>query len=419
MATRRNQRGRVRRAARRLNDAELDYVASDFFGPLLRNQRRLPMLGNNVLGPLLPGQLRGRTAAQRARRARQRARQRQRGRQFDGRNAPLAIAANNNMQSPIVNSAQGIMIVSHREFIADVIGSVDFNNVLYQINPGLAQVFPWLSNMARNFDKYRFKRLAFQYAPSSAAVNPGVVMMAMDLDAADTKAETKKELMNFQNASNENVWKHSTTEMPEQQPLLYVRSGAPPANTDIKTYDAGSIQIATSNCVADSNVGQLFVDYVVELHVPQSNNMVPFVESLYVETVDGTTIEDGISCNNQLSSLPAAAAPFIIGTVTMAPGSTSTLVLIRITFNATALATGASKIGGISLNVTGATGPPVITPGANLRVLATVPETSLMIGWRVAIKDEVDLADTVFATFAVPKVAGTRLRALFALGIQL
>jgi hypothetical protein len=61
----------------------------------------------------------------------------------------------------------GALTVSHREYIRDVYGNPDlgggviedFQNQSILLNPGLEASFPWLSQVAQNFEEYEFVQL--------------------------------------------------------------------------------------------------------------------------------------------------------------------------------------------------------------------------------------------------------------------
>lgn len=162
-----------------------------------------------------------------------------------------------------------VMVVKHRELIADVSGSTGFAVTGYPVNPGQGQTFPWLSVLARNFEKYRFRRLRFEFESSQPTTAQGMTMLAFDLDASDPAPASKLQLMSYQGASRANVWEAQRTSLPEQQPPLYVRVGTQPVNTDIKTYDAANLWFGTSGEAGVTVIGELYVEYEVELHVPQ------------------------------------------------------------------------------------------------------------------------------------------------------
>jgi len=175
-----------------------------------------------------------------------------------------------------MSSAGANIVVKHTEYIADVSSqSAAFAVTGYSINPGLNVTFPWLANLGLNFESYKFRKLHFQYKPICPTTTPGKVMLAVDYDAADLAPNSKVVINSYESSASSSVW-DECTQISTLSNLLkfgvqrYVRTGAVPANTDIKTYDVGKLYVATSNTPATATtLGELYVSYEVELLTPQ------------------------------------------------------------------------------------------------------------------------------------------------------
>lgn len=168
-------------------------------------------------------------------------------------------------------------VLENDEFIENINSSVEFRVRSLSVNPGQSTVFPWLASMAKNFEKYRFEYLEFYYRPRvsgfAAAGQRGQVIMSFDYDAADSPPTDKQQM--------EATWPHKD-DMPYKEVRLvlpvpeltgpggkYVRPGLPTTGTDIKTYDAGVLHIATSGMDSlDAYIGELRVRYRAILLVP-------------------------------------------------------------------------------------------------------------------------------------------------------
>lgn len=173
----------------------------------------------------------------------------------------------------------GKMRIRHMEYIGNVstIGS-SFNGVVYSINPGLSQTFPWLSSLAQSFDRYRFHKLRFIYRATSAdALNNtntalGVVVMTVQYDVYDTAFTSKVQM-------ETNAGTHSGPPSAngmcnvacKRAELMYVRNISE-ASGDLRLADIGNLTLATSGQQAACQIGELWVEYDVELHQPR----VPF-----------------------------------------------------------------------------------------------------------------------------------------------
>jgi len=74
---------------------------------------------------------------------------------------------NNPDQIPQFSSANdetGAITISRKEYVADIYGppsSTAFQIQSYAVNPGLEQSFPWLSQIAQNYDEYDMIQLIY------------------------------------------------------------------------------------------------------------------------------------------------------------------------------------------------------------------------------------------------------------------
>jgi hypothetical protein len=147
----------------------------------------------------------------------------------------------------------------------------------FAVNPGQAGLFPWLSSIAKNFEKYQFEYLEFVYKRevSEYAANgqTGKVIMSFDTDASDPAPTSKQQM--------EDTDPHCDCMPSENMKLVvpsamlkklndacFVRPGALPANTDIKTYDIGVLNVACQGTAANTSVGELHVSYRLRLMIP-------------------------------------------------------------------------------------------------------------------------------------------------------
>lgn len=174
----------------------------------------------------------------------------------------------------------GSVVISHKEFLGNITGSISFENSSFQLNPGLVSTFPWLSQLAVNYEEYSFEQLMFTYvsllseATASGAV--GSVIMTTNYNAGNPAFVATTDMLN-----NVGTVSARPTDSPiihgvecddEKNilPSYYVRVGAVPTGQDIKTYDQGLFQIATEGMPADNQLqGQLWVSYQITLRKPK------------------------------------------------------------------------------------------------------------------------------------------------------
>jgi len=176
------------------------------------------------------------------------------------------------------------------------------------LNPGLAGTFPWLSNIANNFEQYRVNRMKFCYLTRTGTNVPGSVLMAPDYDAADAAPVTEQAMSNYAEVVEDAPWKDiccvlRPSGMHALGPKKFVRSGTVPS-TDIKTYDVGTFILATTDGTG-VNWGKVWVEYDIEFFEPQLSNI-----NGSSSTVQGTT---GTAASFVSSANPAIAGPLISG----------------------------------------------------------------------------------------------------------
>jgi len=190
------------------------------------------------------------------------------------RQVAVAYGGSIRQRAPTMRSQNGSMVVVHREYVADITSAATtaFNAIQLPINPGMS-TFPWLSTIAKNFEKYRIKKLTYHFESLVGSITPGSVMLAIDMDAADALPSSKAQMLQSQNAARCNVWATCQTRLPEAAKQLYNRSSALASSQDIKTYDVGNLTVATQGVTpASTVVGELWVDYEIELAIPQASS---------------------------------------------------------------------------------------------------------------------------------------------------
>lgn len=177
-------------------------------------------------------------------------------------------------QLTFLNSRSGDTLVRHSEYLADVAGSVAFAATQLEINPGRSEMFPWLNAIARRFESYRFRKLHFRFESQAPTSATGTVILAVDYDAADAAPVDKVSAMSYRGSTRCAPWESMVhaSQASDLHKLAsnYVRGDLTlAANLDVKTYDIGNLFICTQGQAGTTAVGELYVDYEVELLTPQ------------------------------------------------------------------------------------------------------------------------------------------------------
>lgn len=183
-------------------------------------------------------------------------------------------------QVPKIHGGGENVRVVHKEYIQDITSTTGFSNTVFDINPGIAKTFPWLSSIAQCFEQYKFNGLMFQFVTTSVdALNStntalGEIIMVAEYNVNSPKFSNIQQMLN-------SMWAVSTKPScnaiapiecdPRKQAveLFYVRTGAVPSGQDQRFFDPANLQLATNgNPAASVNLGQLWVTYDISFQKP-------------------------------------------------------------------------------------------------------------------------------------------------------
>lgn len=202
----------------------------------------------------------------------------------------------------------GAITICHREYVADVTGTSGFSPTGYQLNPSNQSLFPWLSQIAANYEEYEFNGLIASFRTTTADISSstasiGTVIMACDYNAGSPDFTTKIQMLNYDASVDVKV---SCDLMfgfecdPTKNGLggiLYVggSQGAVPTGQDVKTYNMGNFQVATNGCENTGQVGELWMSYSIVLRKPKLVTAVGTVNpysQFYASFNSGTAISN-------------------------------------------------------------------------------------------------------------------------------
>jgi hypothetical protein len=173
--------------------------------------------------------------------------------------------------------------IAHREYICDVVTSANssFKSDQFVVNANYATTFPYLSGIATQFEKYRFKGLVFEFISTTtpyatAGTTVGTAVMACQFNTANPDFNSKTQMENVENAISVRLDQSALygVECKDQvQNWYYTRhlgAGANEATNVSNIYDLCDFSIATVGSPGVSKpVGELWVTYDVELTGPR------------------------------------------------------------------------------------------------------------------------------------------------------
>lgn len=175
-------------------------------------------------------------------------------------------------------------IVRHREYLGDVVTSGDgrFKIAKYPLNPGQLDTFPWMVNIANNYEQWKPRGIIFEFksmvgnVTSDTVAGLPTVIMATEYDATRPSFTNKMQMENHEYAQSAKAsvsFLHPVECEPSQNVLseLYVRTESAADPTELRTSDFGNFYIATVGGQVDGEValGELWVTYEFEMLKPR------------------------------------------------------------------------------------------------------------------------------------------------------
>jgi hypothetical protein len=171
--------------------------------------------------------------------------------------------------------------IAHREYIRDVISSTSFSNTTNIITPTNPTLFPWLSNIATNFEEFRIKGLIFYFnttsgdAISSTNNALGVVGMTTVYDPTDSDLQSKREAEDYAGCVSSvpsRSFIHAVECKPSANVLgrYYIQTSSVTNPEDLKFYALGKLNLFTQGMQqANVTLGELWVSYDIEFYDPK------------------------------------------------------------------------------------------------------------------------------------------------------
>lgn len=174
--------------------------------------------------------------------------------------------------------------ISHREYIGDILSSGTagaFKLESYQMQPGSATMFPWLSDLAINYQKYRMLGAIIEFKSGSGDAITGTntalgeVIISTNYNCADPNFTSRNQMENTQYCSSA---KPSVSfvhiiecdpAMQAQEALYTSQSTIPISGLNPNDINWCNVQVATIGCQGTNvNLGSLYITYEIELIQP-------------------------------------------------------------------------------------------------------------------------------------------------------
>lgn len=235
---------------------------------------------NNVMGS--PGQ------ARRAKRLQKRRRDRAVSNVYSSmpRNAPV-----NRGNTSSVNTGK-TQIIAKRELLFDIstTSANAYDAAVFAVNPAESGSFPSLAVIAEQYQKASIKMLRFEYVPKCATSTTGSVAINVIADAQATKPATFEELAGACGARSSTAWMAMTFPV-NLNNMIQIPGGnlvgAPltPNNTSYDRFTTmGTAVVGWTGVPASTNIGSVYVHYIVQLSDPIARPTKPTHVSYYQNT---------------------------------------------------------------------------------------------------------------------------------------
>ena len=187
----------------------------------------------------------------------------------------------------------GALTVQHTEYIKDIYGIefsgdspvTNMSSDVVVINPGKAESFPWLSQIAANYEEYEIKQLMYCYKSkvsdnlTSSDGQVGSIIMFTEYNANDTMKKTKQQLLQAYGTTNALINTSDVLHGVEcdvnklkGDGHKYIRTENLASGVDKSDYDWAKLQVAvvdTPSQLSNQVVGELYVSYTVVLRKPR------------------------------------------------------------------------------------------------------------------------------------------------------
>jgi len=169
----------------------------------------------------------------------------------------------------ILKKGKGLTI-AHSEMIGSIVShgtTLTYKCDGYVNNPGRFGTYPWLSSIAGNFDRYILRKCVINFISNQPTNIAGRVGIGMDFDSTDPVPADRNEFFSLTHHAQGAPWDSLSLVVPCDQKPKFINSHT---LSDSKLIDSGSFLFMSDQIVAlNSNLGDITVDYVVELLEPQ------------------------------------------------------------------------------------------------------------------------------------------------------
>ena len=191
-----------------------------------------------------------------------------------------------NQGIPVFKTGVNEVRISHKEFVTDIYApdkAGQFTNYVLPINPGLQSSFPWLAQVASNYEEYSINQCIYTFRSTVSDFvagngQVGTIIMASQYNPSDAPFNSKQDAMEYDMAMSGKATQNMMHGV-ECDPKLragtwgkYTRAGPVKPDEDLKSYDWANLNVCLANTPETYNsqaLGELWVSYTVTLRKPK------------------------------------------------------------------------------------------------------------------------------------------------------
>lgn len=182
-------------------------------------------------------------------------------------------------------SGSGNTRIRHREPFLGAFSTpgVDFSLQSYTINPTNAELFPWLSGIAAQYEQFKIWGLIFEFVTNSATAVAstntalGTVVMATQYNVLENAFTSKTQMEQYEFSvagPPSNSLMHPVECAPSERSTNMLFCDLTTGGGDPRFSVLGKLNLATSGMQSASVIGEMWVTYDIELVKPRMANAV-------------------------------------------------------------------------------------------------------------------------------------------------
>jgi len=165
------------------------------------------------------------------------------------------------------------------EYVKDVSRPINNTFEVFRIpvNPGLVDSFPWTSQIAPSFQKYRFNRLKLHYKTTSSTFTNGMICIAPMFNVLDSTPINKPDFLELSKATRTPIWGDTSLTVTKEDMSSYkeyfIRTADILTRGNLNLYDPVHFVIGIDGFVNAQNnetVGEIWIEYEIEFFQPKN-----------------------------------------------------------------------------------------------------------------------------------------------------